>query len=102
MLLNYDQLLMTQLGRDPERWKIDSKLVQRRRQLFWEFYHADLWTVGEQSALLICLTYSMHSALLQVDLPHLRPTPSMSSSRSFKTVFLESTERRLLVVGFFL
>lgn len=31
--------------RDPERWKLDDRIIQRRRLVFWEMYLADHWRV---------------------------------------------------------
>lgn len=31
--------------RDPERWKLDPKIIDRRRSVFWELFHVDKWKV---------------------------------------------------------
>ncbi len=32
--------------RDPANWKLDEKLIQRRRQVFWELFVIDKWKVA--------------------------------------------------------
>ncbi|KAI5115972.1 hypothetical protein M0805_001503 [Coniferiporia weirii] len=44
-LLGFGLSLASSLGlhRDPSRWKLSSKMMQRRRYLFWELYSLDMW-----------------------------------------------------------
>lgn len=38
--------LTLRTDRDPASWKLDEKLIQRRRQVFWELFVVDKWKVS--------------------------------------------------------
>jgi hypothetical protein len=70
--LGVDGPLTVPTDRDSARWGLSSKMVQRRRLIFWDLFVADAWQVGfipPQPQYTSCLSPNFHRA----STPDVRP-----------------------------